>query len=72
MNEWRFLEAICRKNWEDPEYASMGKKVRLEGKLLQLVIIFRMIATQAQNFFSFSSSISSKGGNGLPHLLYPC
>ena len=61
-----------RKNWEEPEYASRGKKVRLEEKLLQLVIIFRMIATEAQNFFSFSSSISSKGGNGLPHLLYPC
>ena len=51
-----------RKNWEDPEYASKGKRVRLEEKLLQLVIIFRMIATQAQNFFPFSSSVSSKGG----------
>ena len=28
---------------EEPEYASMDKKVRLEGKLLQRVIIIRMI-----------------------------
>jgi len=34
-------------NWEEPEYASAGKKARLEEKFLQKAIIFRMIATQA-------------------------
>ena len=48
-------------NWGEPEYASKGKKAWLEKKLLQGVIIFPMIATQAQNFVPFRSSISSKG-----------
>ena len=35
----------CAFNWEEPEYASKGNKARLEEKLLQRVITFRMIAT---------------------------
>jgi len=42
-----------RKNWEDPEYASKGKEVPPEEKLLQGVIILFMIATQAPEFHLF-------------------
>jgi len=42
-----------RKNWEDPEYASKGKKGPPEEKLLQGVIILFMIATQAPEFRLF-------------------
>lgn len=63
-----------RINWEEPEYTRKGKEAWLEEKWLQgvPVIIFRKIATQAQNFVSFGSSISPKGRQRLPQLFYPC
>jgi len=42
-----------RKNWENTEYASKGKKGPPEEKLLQGVIILFMIATQALEFRLF-------------------
>ena len=57
---------------EEPEYASMGKKVRLEEKLLQMVIIIRMIPAGAQKLVSFGSSISSNASQPFARsFLYP-